>query len=196
MGNKHATIARRSSSPTADRLLRDQQIQQWIADLVVPHRQRDAANALLELGPVARPAVEEALLDDDPGIRAACTRLLDRLADNDSFDLMVLLLDDPDHRVRHHAMHALACDRCKTDDVCALPREAIIPTAARLLADDPHSEVRTVALEVLGRWVHDDDVARTAIERAAADDSDAMVRKMAKWHLPGGRVYERTKPRR
>ena len=196
MGNKHATITRPSSSPTADRLLREQQIQRWIADLVVPHRRRDAANALLQLGPVARPAVEEALLDDDPDIRAACTRLLDRLADNDSFDLMVLLLEDPDHRVRHHAMHALACDRCKADDVCALPREAIIPTAARLLADDPHPDVRKVAVEVLARWVHDDDVCRAALQRAATEDPDTMVRKIAKWRLPGGRVYERTKPRR
>lgn len=183
-------------SPTADRILRDQQIERWIAELVIPHRSRDAAKALLQLGPVARPAVEEGLLDDDPGIRAACTRLLDRLADNDSFDLMVLLLDDPDHRVRSHAMHALACDRCKSDDVCALPRAAIVPTAVRLLAGDPHPEVRAIALEVLGRWVHDDADARAAIEQARAHDPEPMVRKKARWYLPGGRVHERTKPRR
>lgn len=185
-----------TSSPTADRILRDQQIQRWIADLVVAHRSRDAAKALLALGPVARPFVEEALLDDDPGIRAACTRLLDRLADNDSFGLMLLLLDDPDPRVRHNAMHALACDRCKADDVCALPRAEIVPTAAKVLAGDEHASVRTIALEVLGRWVHDDAHALAAIERAAHDDRDPMVRKKAKWYLPGGRVHERTKPRR
>jgi hypothetical protein len=196
MGNKHATMTRRSSSPTADRLLRDQQIERWIHDLVVPHRSRDAARALLQLGPVARPAVEEGLLSDDAGVRAACTRLLDRLADNDSFDLMLWLLDDPDHRVRHNAIHALACDRCKADDVCALPREQLIPATSAILADDPHPYVRAIALEVLARWVHDDEVARTALERAAHDDPDATVRKKAKWYLPGGRVYERTRPRR
>jgi HEAT repeat protein len=197
MGHKRAaTLTRPSSSPTADRLLRDQQIERWIADLVVPHRSRDAANALLQLGPIALPAVEEGLLAEDPGVRAACTRLLDRLANNDSFDLMLLLLDDPDPRVRSHAMHALACDRCKADDVCALPRAQIIPTAARVLAADPHPPVRTIALEVLGRWVHDDDVCRAAIERARVDDPDPMVRKKAKWYLPGGRIFERTKPRR
>ena len=196
MGNKRATLTRPSSSPTADRLLRDQQIERWIADLVVPHRSRDAAKALLQLGPVARPAVEEGLFADDPDLRAVCTRLLDRLADNDSFDFMLLLLDDPDHRVRFNAMHALACDRCKADDVCALPKAQIIPTAAKVLADDPHPHVRNVALEVLARWVHEDDTARTALERAAVDDPDTMVRKKAKWYLPGGKVFERTKPRR
>ena len=184
----------RSASPTADRILRDQQIERWIDDLAVPHRRRDAAEALLRLGDAARPAVEERLLSEDPEVRAACTRLLDRLADNDSFDLMLWLLDDPDHRVRHNAMHALACDRCKGDDVCALPRDQLIPAAARLVAEDPHPLVRATALEVLARWVHEDEVARAAIDRAAEADGDATVRKKAKWYLPGGGVFERTKP--
>jgi HEAT repeat protein len=122
--------------------------------------------------------------------------LIDRLADTESFDLMVLLLDDPDPRVRAHAMHALACDRCKGDDVCALPREELTPMAVKLLAEDEHDHVRAIALEVLGRWVHEDERCHEAIARAMADDPSPSVRKKARSYQPGGKIYERTKPRR
>jgi HEAT repeat protein len=187
--------ATRSSSPTADQLLEQQEIAQAIRDLTVPHRRRDAYRRLLEFGPAAREAVEEGLLSDDPRLRSQCAALIDRLAGNDSFELMLLLLDDPDASVRQHALHALACDRCKAEDVCALPRHQIIPEAVRLLATDPHHIVRALALEVLGRWVHDDDDARLAIERAAELDPSPGNRKKAKWYLPGGAVFERTRPK-
>ena len=185
----------RSSSPIADRLQLQQEIDAAIRDLTVPHRHKDAYWRLRLIGPAARPAVEEGLVADDPNLRVACTILIDRLAGPDSFELMMLLLDDPDGRVRAHAMHALACDRCKGDDVCALPRDDLIPVAARLLADDPEDLVRTIALEVLARWVHDDAAARDAIEAASVADPKPAVRKKAKWYLPGGKHYERTKPR-
>lgn len=194
MGRKSATVA--SSSPTADRLLREQEITRVMADLTVPHRQKRAYWTLRLMGDAARPAVEEGLFSDDPEMRVQCTLLIDRLADDESFELMLLLLEDPDPRVRQHALHALACDRCKADDVCALPREDLIPTAARLLSTDPSAHVRAIALEVLARWVHDDARARAAIERAAAVDASPAVRKKATWYLPGGRHFERTRPRR
>jgi HEAT repeat protein len=196
MGKRNLATRPRSSSPTADRLLRDQQIERAIADLTVPHRRRDAYWTLLSLGDAARPAVEEGLLSDDPDLRSQCTVLIDRLADAESFDLMLLLLDDPDHRVRSHAMHALACDRCKGDDVCALPRDELIPTAAKLLATDPAESVRVIALEVLARWVHEDERCLEALGRAAEDDAAPMVRKKARWYLPGSKQYERTRPHR
>jgi HEAT repeat protein len=179
----------------ADALLERAAIDRAMQDLTVPHRQRDAYLRLRALGPKAREAVEEGLLADDPKLRAQCARLIDRLAGNDSFELMLLLLDDPEPSVRQHAIHALACDRCKADDVCALPKQQIIPEAARLLANDPHPHVRAIALETLARWVHDDEDARAAIERAVEDDPDPSNRKKATWYLPGGKVYERTKPK-
>ena len=192
---KARNATRRSSSPTADHLLRQAEIAQAIDDLAVPHRRGEAYRRLREFGPEAREAVEEGLLSDDPRLRSQCALLIDRLAGNDSFELMLLLLDDPEPSVRQHAIHALACDRCKADDVCALPREQLVPEAARLLATDPHPLVRAIALEVLARWVHDDDAAREAIERAATHDPNPGNRKKAKWYLPGGRVFERTKPK-
>jgi hypothetical protein len=185
-----------TSSPTADRLLREQEIQRTVAELAIPHRSKDAYWKLRLLGPAARPAVEEGLLSDDAETRVQCTRLIDRLAGPESFELMLLLLDDPDHRVRQHAIHALACDRCKADDVCALPRDELADAAARLVAGDPSPAVRAIALEVLARWVHEDDRARDAITAAAANDASPTVRKKATWYLPGGAVFERTKPRR
>ena len=193
MGKK--TPRTRSSSPTADEILRRQEIADAITDLTVPHRRRDAHRKLRAIGAAARPAVEEGLLADDPVIRAECTILIDRLAGNDSFELVLLLLDDPDPRVRGHAIHALACDRCKGEDVCALPREDLIPEAMRRLSRDPDTHVRAIALEVLARWMHEDERAQHALREASANDPSPSVRKKAKWYLPGGKVYERTKPR-
>ena len=167
-----------------------------IRDLTVPHRRRDAHRKLRGIGAAARPAVEAGLLADDPVTRAECTILIDRLAGNDSFELVMLLLDDPDGRVRRHAIHALACDRCKTDDVCALPQEDLIPEAVRLVGTDPDAHVRSIALEVLARWMHDDGRAQAAIARAAAEDVSPSVRKKARGYLPGGAIYERTAPAR
>lgn len=195
MGKKHKVVVR-SSSPTADQLLREAEIAQAMRDLTVPHRSKDAYWRLREFGPAARSAVEEGLFSDDPRLRSQCALLIDRLAGNESFELMLLLLDDPDASVRQHAIHALACDRCKSDDVCALPREQLIPEASRLLEADPDAHVRAIALEVLARWVHDDDAARDAIGRAADGDPAPGLRKKATWYLPGGKVYERTKPKR
>lgn len=195
MGKHRATGTGRSTSPTADELLRREEIDRAIRDLTVPHRRKAAYWRLRQFGPAARQAVEDGLLADDPSLRAQCALLIDRLAGNDSFELLLLLLDDPDPRVRRHAIHALACDRCKSDEVCALPGPQIIAEAVRLLERDPDAHVRAIALEVLARWVHEDAVARAAIERAAEADPTAGNRKKAKWYLPGGRPFERTKPR-
>ena len=198
MGNKRTVPSPLpSSSPTADRLLLEAEIDAAVRDLTVPHRRRDAGRKLRALGAVARGAVEEGLLADDPELRLQCTVLIDRLAGNDSFELMMLLLDDPDHRVRVHAIHALACDRCKAEDVCAMPpRAEVVAAASSLLAGDPHHHVRSIALEVLARWVHEDADARAAIETARSADPSPAIRKKAAWYLPGGKIFERTRPRR
>ena len=155
------------------------------------HRRNQAKRTIYLAGRKALPLVEEALFSDDPEIRFRCTLLIDRLAGNDSFEVLLLLLDDPDARVRGHAMHALACDRCKADDVCVLPREDLIDAAAGLVADDPDEHVRAVSLEVLGRWSHEDARAAATLEEAAQRDPSPAVRKKAKWYLPGGAHYER-----
>lgn len=179
----------------ADELLRRQEIDRAIRDLTVPHRRKAASSRLREFGPAAREAVEAGLLADDPTLRAQCALLIDRLAGNDSFELMLLLLDDPHPSVRRHALHALACDRCKSDDVCSLPRRQMIIEAVRMLEKDPDAHVRAIALEVLARWVHEDEAARTAIERAAQGDPAPGNRKKAKCYLPGGKPFERTLPK-
>lgn len=194
MGNKRVR-SQRSSSPTADDVLLQQEIATAIQELTVPHRRRAASMKLRRIGAAARSAVEEGLLSDDPTVRAECTVLIDRLAGNESFELVMLLLDDPDSRVRGHAIHALACDRCKGEDVCALPREELVPEAMRLLRDDPSTHVRAIALEVLARWMHEDVRSQEALAQAAIADPSPSVRKKARWYLPGGAVFERTKPR-
>ena len=183
----------RTSSPTADRLLVDARVRALLDDLTVPHRAKDAYNRILSFGRDALPHVEDGLFSDNVTIRRACARAIDRLAGNDSFDIMVLLTEDDDARVRFHALHALACDNCKAADVCALPKESLLPVALRLMRDDPAESVRSVAVEVAGRWVHDDPQVCDAIIAAASDDPSSKVRKKAATYAPGGVIYERTK---
>lgn len=181
-------------SPTADQILERVAIDRLIEELAIPHRARYAYRQLVGLGRAALPAVEEGLLSDNVDIRRHCTRAIDRLAGSDSFELMLLLVDDDDPVVRLHALHALACDRCKADDVCLLPREELIDLSRRVLVEDGEAITRALALEILGRWVHEDDRALAAIETARTSDPHATVRKKAGWYAPGGKIFERTRP--
>jgi hypothetical protein len=96
--------------------------------------------------------------------------------------------------VRLAAAHALACERCK-DGAWRPVAASVLPRAIALLAGDESAHVRAMAVELVGLWVHSEPAACTAIERAAAADPAASVRKKAAWYAPGGTIYRRTKPR-
>src|SRR5207302_8216910 len=113
-------------------------------------------------GAPALPAVREGLRHPDGEVRDYCTKALDRLVDRDTYPQLVAMLDDPDHRVRVDALHALACDRCKNDG-CRPAKDDVLDGAIRLLRADPHKHVRAMAVEVVGRWVHTDPVASRAL---------------------------------
>jgi hypothetical protein len=49
-----------------------------------------------------------------------------------------------------------------------------------------------MAAEVVGRWVHGDEVAAAALVEARDLDREPMVRKKAGWYAPGGPIYQRT----
>jgi hypothetical protein len=159
-----------------------------------PHRAFLAYTRLLALGPEATQAVRDGLAHPDVRVREQCCKILDHLMDADSIPLLIDALADPCERVRIAAVHALACDRCKTG-ACRPAPEAVLPTAVSLLAGDPSALVRAYAAELVGQWARSHPAARDAITRAAAHDPSPSVRKKASWYAPGGTIYERTAPR-
>jgi hypothetical protein len=52
-----------------------------------------------------------------------------------------------------------------------------------------------MAAELVGKFVHTDGRAVTALETARAQDPSPTVRKKAGWFTPGGTIYKRTVPR-
>jgi len=172
-------------------------MQETPADLVerlaVRHHASEAFRALLALGPAAMPAVQAGLVHANAGVRYHCARFLDNYLAPDGLGDLVAMLDDPAPGVRVAALHTLACDRCKEGETP--DREKVLPDALRLLAADPDAHVRAMAIEVVGSLVHSNDVARAALEAAAAGDASPAVRKKARWYAPGGPIFNRTRPK-
>ncbi|MFI4933874.1 MAG: HEAT repeat domain-containing protein [Caulobacterales bacterium] len=160
--------------------------------LAVPHRASGVYRTLLAAGRDALAAVRTGLHHGSGAVRYQCCRLMDHLAGADTLDELVALLDDPDHRVRLSVLHTLACERCKEDDWRPDEAQVLNPALARLHGDaDAH--VRAMAIEVVGRWVHTQPAALSALERASHADPSPTVRKKARWHLPGGAIHRRTR---
>ena len=162
--------------------------------LADPHRCFQAYQMLRRLGRAASAAAKSGLQHPNEQVREYCCQVLDHLMDADSASALIEALDDPAERVRLAAAHALACERCK-DGAWRPVAASVLPRAIALLAADESAHVRAMAVELVGMWVHSEPAACTAIERAAAADPAASVRKKAAWYAPGGTIYRRTKPR-
>jgi hypothetical protein len=189
------SVARPGPGDDADPVGSTEEIDELIAELAIPHRARKAYWRLLVTGRDALDAIRQALAHPNPDVRFYCTLAMDHLADSDSFGTLVGLLDDASPRVRLHALHALACDRCKADDVCTPPKDDVLQPALRALRTDPSPHVRAMAVEVVGRWVHTDSGAERALVDAQRDDASPAVRKKAGWYAPGGPIFRRTTPK-
>jgi hypothetical protein len=126
-----------------------------INDFGMPHRAETAFLRIMMLGRDALADVEVGLSHENPDVRLYCTLALDRLAGTNSFVMLLPLLDDPDARVRSRALHSLACDRCKRDDVCLL--EDNDPSARSALATTvpaqrQHPRMHVLPHTPLGSW--------------------------------------------
>jgi HEAT repeat protein len=127
---------------------------------------------------------------DSPQVREQCCRILDHVMDEASLPALVEALEDQAAEVRYAALHALACDRCKTGS-CRPPAALVLPRALAMLESDPDAHVRAMAAELAGAWVHGQPAAAEALQRAASCDSSPAVRKKASWYAPGGPIYRR-----
>ncbi|MEU5537357.1 HEAT repeat domain-containing protein [Streptomyces sp. NPDC020362] len=141
-----------------------------------PQRTVAAHHELLRRGEDAVDAVRAGLSHGNPAVREGCCRLLDHLADTDSMDLLIAMADDPDARVRTATFHALACDRCR-GDTCAPGADRVLEPALRHPACDPDPHVRATAAELVGKFVHTEFRAVTALETSHAHDPSPAVRK-------------------
>jgi HEAT repeats len=129
-----------------------------------------------------------ALRHPDPFVRRACLGFLDHYANEISTSVFALALRDPVELVRHSALHSLACEACRTEELCVAD---VVPCLGEVLAADPSAELRHKAIPVLLRLADRDPRARRAVERAADSDGDALVREVAGRALAGQHIRSR-----
>jgi HEAT repeat protein len=156
------------------------------------HHAPAAFRGLLAMQAHAMQQVQLGLRHPNPAVRYYCCRFLDHFLAPDGWDDLLGMLDDPAAGVRSAALHSLACDRCKTGETP--DRSKVLPDALRLLAHDPDAHVRAMAIEVVGRFVHERGEAQAALEATIAGDPSPAVRKKARWYAPGGPIFDRTRP--
>jgi len=156
--------------------LADQSDERVVDALGSAPRTSSAYRHLLNRGRDAVPAIRVGLRHPDPVVREPCRKLLDHLLVEDAVEEMIAMLDDPVPAVRTAAVHALACDRCKTD-ACRPAEALVLPPGLRLLCDDPDAHVRAMAVELVGRFVHSSAEGEAALVRVRESDPSPAVRK-------------------
>jgi HEAT repeat protein len=129
----------------------------------------------------------------DPWVRRDCLAVLDHVASDASLPTFRAALDDPVAPVRLAAIHGLACERCRTEELCVAD---VVPRLVQAVADDPSPDVRHRAVELLRGLALRSPAAVTAIQHARDADPDPLVREAAAralrpGHLPGRRTLRR-----
>jgi HEAT repeat protein len=123
-----------------------------------------------------------ALHHPDPFTRRDCLSFLDHYANEASTAVFAQALHDPVDFVRNVALHSIACESCRTEELCV---SDAVPHIVRVLEDDPSAELRTKAIPVLLRLAGRDHRAWDAIGGAARNDPDEIVRQAAADALSG-----------
>jgi HEAT repeat protein len=137
--------------------------------------------ASLPAAPVA--AVQAAALHHpDASVRRSCLGVLDHEASDESVEVFRAALGDPVPRVRVVALHGLACERCRSEELCLAD---VVPTLLRVLTEDPSPKVRHATIGILLRLSSRDERAADALRRAADDDEDELVRIAARAAVDG-----------
>jgi hypothetical protein len=167
---------------------------QYVSDLGVAHREKEALRRLMAAGSPATPALRRGLRHDDPNVRVGCCKVLDHHLDEAAVPELIENLEHAHAGVRAWAVHALACDRCK-EGACRPGEGNTVPIAARMLLHDENRHVRAMAAGLVGPSVHRSAEALRALEHARDHDPHPAVRKIAGWYTPGGPIYKRLQPK-
>jgi len=154
----------------------------WVKQLAVSSsRRQEVKQHLLAAGAAAVPAIRRGLRHDNPTVRRLCVNLLDRLVDDEAIPDLVAVLDDDDVEVVKRALHALACDACKSGE-CRPGDDLFVPKAVELLRH-PNPDLRAGAIDALGQVVKRGRADVAAILADVAEhDTDSGLRGMARRH--------------
>jgi HEAT repeat protein len=144
--------------------------------------------ALLDNGGPIGDVQTAALTHEDPWARRGCLDYLDHHAADESTAVFLAALEDPVAPVREIALHGLACERCRTDEICIAD---VVPEVIRVLESDPSADVRYKTLEILRNLGSRQPIALHALERAAESDADPLVRRGARIALGFGLIPSR-----
>jgi hypothetical protein len=129
-----------------------------------------------------------ALTHPDSLMRRSCLFFLDHYDCDGSVETFRLALSDPVSFVRERALHGIACERCRHEEICV---SDVVGDLVRLLASDTNPEVRHKTVVALGRFLGRDVRAPEAVARAAQTDLDAAVRLVARDMVSRGRPHHR-----
>lgn len=116
-----------------------------------------------------------AIHHSEPWIRRACLALLDHHANDASTRTFLDALADPVTPVRLTALHAVACERCRSTPLCVAD---VVPTLAGVLRADPDPEMRHKAIPIL-LGLADRDPRIFELLTEATADPDPLVRDAA-----------------
>src|SRR5215467_14768069 len=153
----------------------------WVAS---PKQRRARLGRTLPLAAVQ----VAALSHPDLAMRRFCLFLLDHYASDMSSDIFRRALHDPVASVRESALHGLACERCRHEDICVTE---VVTDLVAILGSDRNAEVRHKTVAALARFLGRDVRAREAIERATDDDPDPAIRAVAQAVVDSGQPHVR-----
>jgi hypothetical protein len=135
-----------------------------------------------------------ALRHESAKVRRHALGVLDHAANDASTATFRAALADPVPKVRLVALHGLACERCRTGEVCV---DDVVRDVLRTLRDDASPTVRHAAIDVLARFISRDERIVPALLESAAMDTDDLVRLTAARAAGGERkVWTRKAVRR
>jgi hypothetical protein len=129
-----------------------------------------------------------ALSHPDLAMRRCCLCLLDHYASEASTDTLRRALRDPISSVRKGALHGLACERCRHDDICVTE---VVTDLIEILGSDPNAEVRHKTVAALAQFIDRDGRARDAMTWAAHHDPDPAIRYVAGTAAASGQPHIR-----
>ena len=131
-----------------------------------------------------------ALSHPDLAMRRFCLFLLDHYASDVSSDVFRRALRDPVASVRESALHGLACERCRLEDICV---PDVVTDLIDILSSDANPEVRHKTIAALARFIGRDGRASDAIARAAHHDPDSAIRRAAQVVADSGQSHVRSR---
>ena len=129
-----------------------------------------------------------ALSYPDLAMRRFCLFLLDYYASDLSSDIFRSARRDRVASVRESALHGLACERCRHEDICVTD---VVTDLIEIMTSDPNAEVRHKTVAALARFMGRDGRAGQAIVRAAHHDPDPAIRDVAQAVADSGRPHVR-----